>query len=1208
MTGEPGQERVYRTLGNVPNGGEALGNHDFYGWYKTSANPDNGEYTELGRPWLLDGDYTGLDAKVDRTLYGTITYADPDAVEWQPFQWESSDNGRSRDWEGEGTPMPDYESLTAFAPFADIDLADDLKAQRGTDAVPRAAIETALGHYRDEFSELAGDSNAVFMLDSVGGAYAFLAPTTTAPIADAFDGTDRGRVFEELAGRLNDWLSEAGARVTDAVPAVEGVFEPDLVNNKNRLYKAPLTKHKSIDGVVTPIDPASPRYALTHPRGAGDGLLADAQQWAREFTDGKHARCIDSIVETLFDDYYEGDWQTALAEWLEDEREEEIAKTHSQALREYRRQKESTTAGEMDVAAELGDIFDAIADVTPADIRLRSEKTEDDGNRMSFDPSWEHSASGTRLGFDDGWIYRATNTGMDALQVVALEEGIIASPQDYPSGREFFDAVEELRNRGGDIPEPPEEEHDPTPQSTVDLKGLTSLSAAERRRAARKRDLDWPSTDDARTMLRDRSLEAMENEENVIIDAPTALGKSYTVATEPWLDHGDGVTGNQPVVHLHATKDARTEAAEASRDAGIDVSELKGREDLCPLASGAHNPKGDEETITADGAVPTEFIRKMCNGKGMPYSVVHQFIEDNNDQGATPACCKNDIECATQTQWNGVPRDSDTDEPVADVIHATHQFARVPGLTRSTNVVFDERPDFAADLSTDDVQRHVTAFLKEVDAPSKTWSQFVRDATFSPETWDDVSTDAMQEIDEMWDALDSEPDRDWYFEEPDAHTMAPGLAKALWNAFRSDEDANGRRIGKAPFEPPRLDAQASDDEGWNRVWVTVVINEDERIETVRETPGLSLARSVIGLDAHPAEHVWQVNTLPYMEIDELLTHEQRRLWRQFERGLTVVQVGDATRPLTTGEYFGETGLRTFMSHLRDEFGDDFSTAITSSAVEGKMRRVMNDVGIPVTRDNTMHFGEEKSRNDFGDEEIGVVNGCIDPGDDYVANLLAECGLDAEPATTAEGDREHGRTFAGPDADAAEQILASVREQHVAQAAGRYARNADDPDDMATVFVRTDAIPDGFADVKVPGVTWTTTETQRAIIEYIQQAGRATAKEIKGAVGCSKRHAAKTLQRLAEDGTVSAREKAGENGATLFYDRNASSDGTADLRIANRGVWDTYTWAFAVDPPKVARSGEGEDDGGSSTRSKPIPDAIEDPPDDDQQTLGLVADD
>jgi hypothetical protein len=54
---------------------------------------------------------------------------------------------------------------------------------------------------------------------------------------------------------------------------------------------------------------------------------------------------------------------------------------------------------------------------------------------------------------DDGWIYRNGLIVLDALQIVALEEGIVTTAGEYPSGKDFWEAVEELRARGADIPE-----------------------------------------------------------------------------------------------------------------------------------------------------------------------------------------------------------------------------------------------------------------------------------------------------------------------------------------------------------------------------------------------------------------------------------------------------------------------------------------------------------------------------------------------------------------------------------------------------------------------------------------------------------------------------------------------------------------------------------------------------------------------------------
>lgn len=115
--------------------------------------------------------------------------------------------------------------------------------------------------------------------------------------------------------------------------------------------------------------------------------------------------------------------------------------------------------GPVDVSAieETSDVevvFEAIRRISPGDIQLRSTLTEEraDGT-ASYDPMWADSKSGTRLAeLEDRWVYREGMYGLDALQVVALEEGIIESVTDYPSESEFWKAVDALRDRGAKIP------------------------------------------------------------------------------------------------------------------------------------------------------------------------------------------------------------------------------------------------------------------------------------------------------------------------------------------------------------------------------------------------------------------------------------------------------------------------------------------------------------------------------------------------------------------------------------------------------------------------------------------------------------------------------------------------------------------------------------------------------------------------------------
>lgn len=671
---------------------------------------------------------------------------------------------------------------------------------------------------------------------------------------------------------------------------------------------------------------------------------------------------------------------------------------------------------------------------------------------------------------------------------------------------------------------------------------------------------DYPTTAEARKRLKDRLYTAFRASQTVLVDAPTSLRKSYTVATEPWLRRTD-ITGDAPVVQLAPTREARDANLAASEKAGVNAGALLGRSELCPVCRGDYDPVPDGEdpeiVLTMNSVPISDWFKQQCDYKGLPFQLVHSFAAENNDQFIDLPCSEGETDCPAHTQWDGVPW-ADEGDPSHDVIHATHPFAYVPGLRNHCNVVIDETPDFSADITNAQARKAVTAFLRTVNAPVKTYESFIQLAHVSG-----GGGDAALEQDALEKTLEQEPDREWFVKNPDAHGLAPALAKAIYNAIQYDElDSNNRRSSTVHHEPPRYD---EDGDSFGGNWLTVVLDDENTVRTVRHTPNFATARSVVGLDAHPAPHVWQRNIGPMLDTDlsiaRVLSTRERRLWRRFERGLTVVQVGDATRPLSGNSarkwFDADSKLDVLLQALRDHAGDDFRTGITTAQVEKPMADRMEGAG--VLDPETMHYGEEKSRNDFDNERIGFVNGCMDPGDDYVLDMLAELGLDAtvpradpedfdDPESAycdhCEGDgcnrcnqtgrtRERGREFIGPDADVAAALLASVRENHVAQAAGRYARSPDDPENTATVYVRTDAAPEGLVDFTVAGVEWVATDLQREIVRELSRNDAMTMKELAEAVGCSKPHVHNTVTRLEERGLVSRSKGTGAYNADEF---------------------------------------------------------------------------
>lgn len=112
---------------------------------------------------------------------------------------------------------------------------------------------------------------------------------------------------------------------------------------------------------------------------------------------------------------------------------------------------------EMSTTGDYDDVLDAVRQLRPTDLRLRSSKsgTEKPGVE-SWDPGYRTSQSGESLKrfTDDGtWIdMRESDEGFDTLSLFAAEQGIIREPYDDLEGEDFHDAVDLARDQGAPIP------------------------------------------------------------------------------------------------------------------------------------------------------------------------------------------------------------------------------------------------------------------------------------------------------------------------------------------------------------------------------------------------------------------------------------------------------------------------------------------------------------------------------------------------------------------------------------------------------------------------------------------------------------------------------------------------------------------------------------------------------------------------------------
>lgn len=477
-------------------------NPDKAGWYVTRPNrspadDEVGRFEKERRGRTFD-DY---DETVDewrglRTFYSTTTYNEPGAVGWVACSRAESGSG-GYDYKGgpQAKPTAGWDKTVAYSVWADIDLHNDLKAERGqrsvawTDEKAATVAETYEG-YSDVVGELVG-RDAVFLLDSVGGGYVMTPPGVTYPIARHFrdDRDARARVFSALNAAVNDYLEREFVAVEARTGAADmNLLDVDYANNTNRPYKAPLAIHADYDGVVVPLDPASVEYGDPTPVDAvDDDLRAEVRQWCERFTslDFEDGDRLDRLVGTLFPDLiakhadgsHNDGWRAMVDALVEEEREREHRAKQERRARqfaEFRRLEQRRDAGDSlrtttpdgtsitTVASEVTATLDRLDAVEVANRTIVKSWTEGatgtSGAGPSFTPTWAGPGCNGTANYVDVsegvWSDSAKGGGFGG----PVEMALIAVGERDPSetsratSEQWARGVEHLRSLGFDIP------------------------------------------------------------------------------------------------------------------------------------------------------------------------------------------------------------------------------------------------------------------------------------------------------------------------------------------------------------------------------------------------------------------------------------------------------------------------------------------------------------------------------------------------------------------------------------------------------------------------------------------------------------------------------------------------------------------------------------------------------------------------------------
>lgn len=586
-------------------------------------------------------------------------------------------------------------------------------------------------------------------------------------------------------------------------------------------------------------------------------------------------------------------------------------------------------------------------------------------------------------------------------------------------------------------------------------------------------------TDEVSTKLRTMVYSALAREQNTLIQAPTSIGKSHLVSSTAWSGLPE-VTGGEPLIHISPTKAARDEAATTSKKEGINYVVLRGRKDVCPVAAGEY----DDGLPEIDGLVASEWLDRKCDAGKVPFSQAHAHLEKK--LGWLP--CYQSESCAGVTQWDELEQKSEV-----DVIHVTANFAHVSHLIDGANVIYDERPDYRSSIDQEVVRRVATRVLNEQEGGYR-WEGLLE--AVQREDQDELS---------CYQEIVNSASYKWNVDDEHVQTLALQITRAI---------VNSRRVKGGSLHA-----------GWSGR-VGIIIDEKNTLKSVYHRPNLAGARCVIGLDAHPSPLRWELDTGIDFRYEQTISKVQEREWRQNQRGLEIIQVGDKARSYTTG-WRGTNAkeqVRALIQGIADKHGEAFRSCICAKAIEDDVVGLMKDAGIQDPK--TAHYGAIKSSNKFADEPVGLVIGCIDPGDHNVAYMMGLLGLTAEPERyeTNEGElkRAYGRGFVGPDAEEAIELLESVRAQGVAQAAGRFARDSRNPEGCATVYVASSVLPNDLVDAQVPGLVSREGEKKDRIEEFVRTSETpVTGPMVEEAIGCSRKHALEVLKLMEEQGLVIA---------------------------------------------------------------------------------------
>ena len=558
--------------------------------------------------------------------------------------------------------------------------------------------------------------------------------------------------------------------------------------------------------------------------------------------------------------------------------------------------------------------------------------------------------------------------------------------------------------------------------------------------------------------------DAFESMDYRLVEALPTLGKSYGTI-EAAAETGE------PVSFLTARHDLYEQAKEWARKHGLNPYILPVFHEDCPTANEDHGPEWA-------GLVRDPYDR------GADAFQIHERMD---------LPCQAEGKCPYIRECNYDPDDY-------DVLIGYWSRAYARKVTWCRNVVFDEFPGDAM-----------------ISNPN--WSSLAPAIATWLEDHDEIPFDTRTDLIEHRDDDDRREEALQYFrrhgfekvdvfEDEDALTITPYVVYTL---LAADDLGNGWE--RTSFPTDKMFSNS----------VGLFDRENEEVY-VHRPPTLKHTKSIVALDGTPHLLMWEDCIGQSLNHRQVLTDEERREYLTHVLKHTYVPLTDNFRPYTSGTYVDTLRDAAIIGTITERHeqqpalisskkairGDEEKESVTDWYEKADLVRFEDDdfmaEGSAVSQ--VKWRGAVLGTNELEDERVGLVEGGVHYGDDYVKFWTALGGHSTE-AIEYRDDPGRTRSYTGYG----KSIAQHMKESQILQDSLRFGRDGDG----ATVYIDTNSYPD-WLPIAGKGEVRMRHGAERSVMEALTGEEMRTS-EITDEVDISEQWARKVLNRLVDEGLV-----------------------------------------------------------------------------------------